>query len=95
MADIVLNRLREIFNRHDPVGIYMSDDVNVDEYDPEIKDVQKTFHSTVEPKKFTKDVTQVFNKWFGKGLASDSAIENLAKDVHEYLLTVQTVHKAK
>ena len=81
------NTLRKIFNKHDPIGIYCSRNINFDEYDPEIKEVLVRFRKDANLENFTSQVHKVFQKMFGQELAGNKTrYRQLAKEINTLLL---------
>lgn len=80
------NKLREIFNKHDLIGIYQDKDTNFDEYDPEIEQLPQVFRKTVSVKEFTEKLYEVFQRMLSKEVAGNkNRYDKLAKEVHEAL----------
>ena len=88
MADVnhhLRDKLRKIFNKHDPVGIFMHQDVNFDEYDPEIGGLLIRFERSNNLKKFTYEINNVFHNMFSGMTIRKETLDKLAKDVYELL----------
>ena len=82
----IRNGLRRIINAHDPMGIYFGEDVNFDEYDPEIGDILTEFKRSKNLEEFTNKVHAIFVKWFSSGIAGPrSKYRNLAEEIYEFL----------
>ena len=80
------NKLREIFNKHDVMGIYFGKDVNFDEYDPEIKKLPFIFHEKLSLKEFTDELHKLFQRMFSKEIVGNKTkYLKLAKEVYELL----------
>ena len=80
------NRLREIFNKYDPIKIYQGEDINVDEYDSEIVKIVEKFNTSFELDTFTNAVHLVFIEMFDEEIAGPRNLYfNLAKEVYEFL----------
>ena len=80
------NKLREIFNKHDIIGIYQDKDVNFDEYDPEIEQLPPLFKKTASVNVFTEKLHEVFQRMFSKEDAGNkNRYGKLAKEVYEAL----------
>ncbi|MBI2142849.1 hypothetical protein HYU20_00720 [Candidatus Woesearchaeota archaeon] len=56
------NELREIFNKHDPIGIYRDKETNFDEYDPEIEQLPLVFNKTSSVKEFADKLHEILTK---------------------------------
>ena len=67
----LLNEMRRVVNKYDPIKIYSGKSVNFDEYDPEIRDIYFIFKKCNSLNKFTVEVHRVFKRWFDKGIAGD------------------------
>jgi hypothetical protein len=86
MNDKLKDKLRRIFNKHDPIGIYFGDEVNFDEYDPEISAVDIRFKRSKNLKEFTEEIIEVFTNMFTKLSASQEKIcIDLAKETYTLL----------
>lgn len=80
------NRLRKIFNRHDPINLYQGEDINFDEYDNEIIKIVDKFNTSFDLDTFTKAVHLVFIEMFNEEIAGPiNLYSNLAKEVYEFL----------
>ncbi len=80
------NTLREIFNRHDPIGIYFGKNANFDEYDPEIRQLPLIFHKEMALKEFTDKLHKLFQRMFFPEIAGNKAkYGKLAKQIYELL----------
>lgn len=78
-----MNRLRNILNKHDPIGIYFGKKVNFDEYDSEIKNIYKDFRRYKDFDQFCKRVYSIFKFWFGADVVGDkSKYDKLSKDLY-------------
>lgn len=64
--DTITIKMRDIFNRIDPMGVYSNEDNNIDEYDSEIKDIRGNILNCKSERETKKLVLSVFEKWFGK-----------------------------
>ncbi len=81
------NELREIFNKHDPIGIYRDKETNFDEYDPEIEQLPLVFNKTSSVKEFADKLHEIFQRMFSKETAGKKAnYRELAKDVYKLLM---------
>ena len=81
----LLNEMRKIVNKYDPVGIYYSTKA-FDEYDPEIRDICARFKKSKTLKEFTKEVYNVFVKWFFPSVAGKrEKYTDLSKDLFRLL----------
>ena len=79
------NKLRKIFNKHDPI-IYFGKDTNFDEYDPEIEGVILRFQRSNNLKKFTEEIYNLFQKMFSQEIAGPiSKYKKLAEGVYDLL----------
>jgi len=86
MNSNILSNLREIFNRHDPIGIYFGKEINWDEYDPEISELLVRWRRSKNLKEFTSEIHNVFVKMFDRGIAGPkSKYEKLSKEVYNFL----------
>lgn len=82
----IRNKLRRIFNKHDVIRIYQSDEVNFDEYDPEIKEIFNRINKFKNKSEFLKNVHLVFIKMFGKDIAGNrNKYKKLSDEVYAYL----------
>ncbi|MEK6983594.1 MAG: hypothetical protein AABX33_03400 [Nanoarchaeota archaeon] len=79
------NELRRIFNKHDPVGIFMHEDVNFNEYDPEISGIVIRFKRSKNLKEFADEINNVFHNMFSGIRIRKDTLDKLAKDVYELL----------
>ena len=81
----LLNEMKKIVNKYDPVGIYYTTEA-FDEYDPEIKDIYINFKKSKTLNEFTKEVHNVFVKWFFPSVAGKKErYINLSKDLFKLL----------
>lgn len=81
----LLNKMRKIVNKYDPVGIYYSTEA-FDEYDPEIREIYIKFKKSKTLKEFTKEVHNVFVKWFFLSIAGKrEKYIDLSKDLFRLL----------
>ena len=86
MKKKIKNGLREIFNKHDPIGIYFGKETNFDEYDPEISGVIIRFNRSKNVSEFTSEIHNLVTKMFSKEIAGEkSKYKKLAKEVYEFL----------
>ncbi len=86
MNNKILNGMRKILNKHDPIGIYHSKKVNFDEYDPEITAIYKTHKRCKNLEKFVKEVHKIFIKWFSAEVAGKKEkYTPLSKDLFNFL----------
>lgn len=80
------NKLREIFNKHDPIKIYFGKKINFDEYDPEIRLVPKAFTKSKNKKEFLEEFHQIFIVMFSKEISGPKKkYETLAREVYTFL----------
>ncbi len=80
------NKLRSIFNKHDPIKIYFGKKVNFDEYDPEINRVLIRFNRSRSLQDFTDELHIVFQQMFDNKIAGQkSRYKKLAKEVYTLL----------
>jgi hypothetical protein len=64
----LLFQLRKLFNKFDLVGIYISEKINFDQYDPEIKLIVERFKICRDVNEFTIEVCSVFESMFWNGI---------------------------
>tara|TARA_Y100000310_G_C20278847_1_gene621618 strand:+ start:289 stop:576 length:288 start_codon:yes stop_codon:yes gene_type:complete len=82
----IKNKLRKIFNNHDPIGIYCDKETNFDEYDPEIEGLIIRFNRSKNLDDFTSKIHTVFVNMFDKDIAGPKSKYNkLAKEVYNLL----------
>ena len=87
----IRNKLRRIFNKHDVIRIYQSDEVNFDEYDPEIKEIFNRINKFKNKSEFLKNVHLVFIKMFGKDIAGNrNKYKKLSDEVYVYVKNHQS-----
>ncbi len=67
----VLNEMRIILNKHDPIGIYFGKKINFDEYDSEINEIYKAFQISKNLVAFIENVHKIFKKWFTPEIAGN------------------------
>ncbi|MBI2653570.1 hypothetical protein HYX02_02040 [Candidatus Woesearchaeota archaeon] len=80
------NKLRAIFNKHDPIGIYEDEKTNFDEYDPEIERLIPRFQRSNNLNEFTQEIYDLFQKMFSPELAGPKTrYKKLAKEVYDLL----------
>lgn len=78
------NELRKIFNKHDPIGIYFTD--NFDEYDPEIERIVAQFRNDKTLQDFLTDVYDTLVFMFDKQIVgAKSKYKKLTKEIYEVL----------
>lgn len=76
------NDLRTMFNKHDPIRIYVDKDTNFDEYDPEIGGLLVRYQRSENLEQFTNELHSLFQKMFGKDIAGPKPrYKKLAKEV--------------
>ena len=81
----LLNEMRKIVNKYDPVGIYYTTEA-FNEYDPEIRDIYTSFKKSKVLNEFTKEVHNVFVKWFFPSVAGKrEKYIDLSKDLFKLL----------
>jgi len=77
------NKLRKLFNKHDPIGIYENKDVNFDEYDPEISGLIIRFKRSKNEDEFLDELYIVFKNMFSERIAgSKNRYTKLAKEIY-------------
>ncbi len=80
------NKLRKIFNKHDPIGIYFGRNMNFDEYDPEIKQLPSIFYKARSRGKFQEEFYELFVRMFFKNIVGNKVkYKKLAKEVYDLL----------
>lgn len=80
------NKLRELFNKYDPIGIYVGEDINFDEYDPEISGLILRFKRSRNEDEFSDELYTVFKHMFSEDIAgSKSRYTKLSKEVYNLL----------
>ncbi|MEK6867238.1 MAG: hypothetical protein AABX98_00300 [Nanoarchaeota archaeon] len=90
------NKLRAIFNKHDPIKIYFGKKVNFDEYDPEIHLLPQAFRGSKNRKEFKEEVHKIFIGMFSKEIAgSRLRYEILAREVYCFLKAEKEFTKCK
>lgn len=67
----LLNEMRIILNKHDPIGIYFGKKINFDEYDSEINEIHKVFQISKGIAVFIDKVHNIFKKWFTPEIAGN------------------------
>lgn len=86
MDQKTLNDLREIFNKHDPIGIFLHKDVNFDEYDSELEGMIIRFNRSKNLDEFVGEVHNVFENMFSPEVAGPKKkYIPLATDVYNYI----------
>jgi len=85
--NIELNRkLREIFNKHDPVGMCIRHKNSREEYDPEIEKIALIFRDCKDYKEFCDKIYMTFKKEFSEDLVGPkSKYEQFSKEVFKTL----------
>ena len=78
------NKLKEIINRHDPVGL-LELDAPQNEYDPEIGTLLPRIKKATTEDEIAKIVVEEFTKWFGKEIfkGKEDVVTNIAKDIYQ------------
>ena len=77
----VFKKIREIINRHDPIGI-ISDDDNPDEYDPEVKEITTKLEKKYTQKELTEEILKIFIKYFTPQIVGDkNKYDLIAKEI--------------
>ena len=83
MQNKTKDKLRRIMNKYDPIGIYVNDKTNIDEYDPEIKEIVMRFRGVKDKSEFLNDVHSVFIEMFDKKIAGPkNRYKDLAEDLY-------------
>ena len=86
MDSIIRDKLRDIFNKHDQVGIYFGKGINYDEYDQEINGLIIRFKRSKNLEEFTSEIHTLFINMFDKEIAGQKLkYKKLAKEVYDYL----------
>ena len=86
MNRILRDELRCIFNRHDPMGIFVDDKTNFDEYDPEINGLLIRFNRSRNLEEFTREIYTVFqNMFLLPKNKPNKKLDKLAKNVYNAL----------
>lgn len=76
-------KLRDIFNKHDLVGIYVSKKANCDEYDPEIEQLLLKLPKIKNVADLERELIKIFEEMFWKGaVKKKQEYANLAKDIY-------------
>lgn len=84
MQNSKLLALREILNRHDPIGLIMGD-LNLDEYDPEIENILPILDGEVNQESLSKHIYDVFVMYFDKDIAgSRDKYYKIARDILDH-----------
>lgn len=84
MNNELLNRMREVLNKHDPIGIYSRN--NFDEYDSEIREIRKIFIGCKDLDKFITEVHKIFIRFFDKRIAGNKQkYVKISKDLFKLL----------
>lgn len=82
------NKLRKIFNKYDPIGIYFGKNINFDEYDPEIKGLIIRFKRSKNLNEFTYEMHNLFQKMFFPEIAgTKKRYKKLSKEVYNLFKT--------
>ena len=83
---LTLNKLQEIINKHDPVGLYPGAWTPDNEYDIEAKEVllYNTQNNFVD---FSDFVKNIFIKYFGEESIDKEKLENMAKEIYAISLS--------
>ena len=71
-----IDLFRKLFNEVDPVGIFF--DTNIDEYDPEIREIVSNPPSSWEKKDVQKRLENIFQSYFEGIEVNKDKIENLS-----------------
>lgn len=71
MDEKLINGMRKILNKHDPIGIYYGKKVNYDEYDPEISEILKVYKNCKNARVFTYKVHNIFKHMFSPEIAGN------------------------
>jgi len=80
------NKLREIFNKHDLVKIYFGKETNVDEYDPEIKQLLIHLDNIHSLEEMEKTLIRIFEDMFYRGIVKDKQkYKELTKELYNLL----------
>jgi len=88
MEKNILKELRRIFNKHDPIAVFIGEKVNFDEYDPEIKVIFSEFQKSNNFEEFKKRFYKVFCKYFSKKIAgNESDYKKMSQEVYDLLKT--------
>ncbi|MBS3113464.1 hypothetical protein J4448_00020 [Candidatus Woesearchaeota archaeon] len=82
----LMNKLRIVLNKQDPIGIYFDKKTNFDEYDPEIKNIYNDFNKCKNFKEFSKLVYSIFQYWFGADVAGNKIkYSKLSRELYHIL----------
>jgi hypothetical protein len=75
--------IRRILNKYDPVGLIM-DDLNPDEYDPEINKILEALDSNMTENDLAEEIYNIFVEFFDDKIAGNKDIyKKVAKEVLE------------
>lgn len=87
----IRNELRKIFNKYDPIGIYVDDETNSDEYDPEISGLIIRFERSKNKEEFLDEVYTVFKNMFDDKIAGPRIkYRELAYEVYDFLKKIKS-----
>ncbi|OGH71879.1 MAG: hypothetical protein A2921_03085 [Candidatus Magasanikbacteria bacterium RIFCSPLOWO2_01_FULL_43_20b] len=85
-GSVILEKLRKVFNKYNPVGIYYADANNHDEYDLEIKKSVEMFNLSFNVDEFIRNVHKVFIETFDEETAGFvEKYKDLATEVYGIL----------
>ncbi len=90
----LLNEMRIILDKHDPIGIYFGKKINFDEYDSEINEIYKAFQISKNLAAFIENVHEIFKKWFTPEIAGNKKrYVTLSNELFNLLSQVQVLKK--
>lgn len=86
MNNALLNGMKEVLNKHDPIGIYSGKNVNFDEYNSEIKEIYKIFKRCKNLDEFIIEIHKIFINFFKEEIVgSKEKYIKISKDIFELL----------
>lgn len=89
MNQKLLNEMRKIVNKHDPIGIYFNKNVNFDEYDLEIIDIHNIFRKCKDVDAFTVEVYRIFKHLFSADVVGNkNKYTCLSKELFDVLNSI-------
>lgn len=83
----IRDKMRSILNHYDPIGIFGGNDINIDEYDPEIMMIVAAFCCSADKAELFTEVHSIFIRMFSAKLAGKKRrYTDLTSEIYDLLI---------